>query len=68
VWVVAADMVACAAVAGDGEQLTALERRLAGDALPHTVRPAVLAALWQGRLTTDMTRTLSGSSIVWRPR
>jgi len=56
---------ACAAV-GDGEQLAVVERRLAAGAPPHTVRPALLAALWRGKLTTDLSQTLSGASVLWR--
>ena len=67
-WVVAADEVrkACEAV-GEGTRLSVVERRLAGAAPAHTVRPAVLAALWHGRLVTDLTELLSGESMVWRP-
>ncbi len=67
-WVVAAHDVdrACAAV-GEADQLAAVERRLAADAPPYVARPAVLAALWQGRLVTDLTRPLSGASVLRRP-
>lgn len=56
---------ACAAV-GDGEQLAVVERWLAAGAPPHVARPALLAALWRGRLTTDLSRSLSGASVLWR--
>jgi hypothetical protein len=50
----------------DGEQLAAAEYRLAGGNPPHTVRPALLALLWSGRLVTDLSRVLSGSSVLSR--
>jgi hypothetical protein len=33
----------------------------------HEVRPALMALLWSGRLTTDLTRSLSGESVLRRP-
>jgi hypothetical protein len=50
----------------DGEQLAAAEYRLAGGNPPHTARPALLALLWSGRLVTDLSRVLSGSSVLNR--
>jgi hypothetical protein len=50
----------------DGETLGAGERRLAGDTPGWSVRPALLALLWRHRLSTDLTRILSGDSIVRR--
>lgn len=50
----------------DGERLDQAERRLAGDACPFTARPALLALLWRGRLRTDLTRPLSGASVLGR--
>ena len=50
----------------DGEQLAEAELRLAGDRPRHEVRPALLALLWSGRLITDMSRPLSGVSVLWR--
>jgi len=50
----------------DGEQLAVAERRLAQGQPPHAVRPALLALLWSGRLVTDLTRPLSGASILRR--
>jgi hypothetical protein len=45
----------------DGDALGEVERRLAGDGPGWTVRPALLALLWHGRLTTDLSRPLSGT-------
>ena len=56
---------ACRAVL-DGEPLAVAERRLAADGPPHSARPALLAGLWQGRLATDLTRPLSGTSVLRR--
>ncbi len=50
----------------DGEQLVDAELRLAGDRPRHEARPALLALLWAGRLTTDLTRPLSGASVLRR--
>ncbi|MGX9918806.1 TnsA-like heteromeric transposase endonuclease subunit [Streptomyces sp. NPDC002248] len=50
----------------DGEELALTERRLAGDRPPEEARPALMALLWSGRLTTDLTRPLSGESVVRR--
>ena len=56
------------AVAGvrDGEQLAVAEQRLAGSGPRWAPRPALLAGLWRGRLTTDLSRPLSGGSRLWR--
>jgi hypothetical protein len=56
---------ACRAVV-DGEPLAVVERRLAAGGSPYAARPALLAALWRGRLSTDLTRPLSGASILRR--
>jgi hypothetical protein len=50
----------------DGETVGEAERRLAGDAPGWTLRPALLALLWRQRLTTDLTRVLSGDSVLRR--
>lgn len=50
----------------DGEHLADAELRLAGGRPRHEVRPALLALLWAGRLTTDLTRPLSGESVLRR--
>ncbi|MCZ4124164.1 hypothetical protein [Streptomyces sp. H39-S7] len=51
----------------DGEELGLAERRLAGDGKPEVARPALMALLWSGRLTTDLTAgPLSGECILRR--
>ena len=50
----------------DGEQLAVAEQRLAGSGPRWAPRPALLAGLWRGRLTTDLSRPLSGLSPLWR--
>jgi hypothetical protein len=50
----------------DGEQLADAELRLADGRPRHEVRPALMALLWSGRLTTDLTRLLSGESVLGR--
>jgi TnsA endonuclease N terminal len=53
----------------DGEQLADAELRLAGSRPRHEVRPALLSLLsllWAGRLTTDLSRPLSGESVLRR--
>jgi len=50
----------------DGEELALAERRLAGDQPPEEARPALMALLWSGRLTTDLSRPLSGESVLRR--
>jgi hypothetical protein len=52
----------------DGEALAAAERRLAGGRPRHEARPALMALLWSGMLTTDLTRPLSGDSVLRRAR
>jgi hypothetical protein len=65
--VVHADEVECAwECVQDGEQLADAELRLAGERPRHEARPALLALLWAGRLTTDLTRPLSGESVLRR--
>ncbi|GAA1387740.1 TnsA-like heteromeric transposase endonuclease subunit [Catellatospora chokoriensis] len=50
----------------DGVQLAAVERRLAVGEPAYTARPGLLAALWDGLLVTDLTRPLSGKSVLRR--
>jgi hypothetical protein len=50
----------------DGEQLAEVERRLAAGAPAHAARLGLLAALWDGLLVTDLTRPLSGASVLRR--
>ncbi|MFF2820497.1 TnsA-like heteromeric transposase endonuclease subunit [Kitasatospora cineracea] len=50
----------------DGDQLAIAERRLAGERPVHEARPAVMALLWSGRLTTDLSCPLSGESVLRR--
>nr|WP_244900910.1 TnsA-like heteromeric transposase endonuclease subunit [Streptomyces nanshensis] len=50
----------------DGEELALAERRLAGDRPPEEARPALMVLLWSGRLTTDLSRPLSGESVLRR--
>ncbi|MGH3678774.1 MAG: hypothetical protein ACRDT2_00350 [Natronosporangium sp.] len=52
----------------DGEPLGLAERRLtcAGGFAWYVVRPALLALLWRGRLTTDLSRPLSAGSVLHR--
>ena len=50
----------------DGEQLADAELRLAGGRPRHEARPALMALLWAGRLTTDLTRPLPGESVLRR--
>ncbi|WP_371749548.1 TnsA-like heteromeric transposase endonuclease subunit [Streptomyces sp. NBC_01283] len=50
----------------DGEELGLAERRLAGGRPPEEARPPLLALLWSGRLTTDLSRPLSGESVLRR--
>lgn len=50
----------------DGDPLEIVERRLAGDRPPHEIRPALMALLWSGRLVTDLSRPLSGESVLRR--
>jgi hypothetical protein len=50
----------------DGDQLADVERRLAGGRPVHEVRPALLALVWSGRLTTDLSRPLGGDWVLRR--
>ncbi len=50
----------------DGDHLAVAERRLAGDRPAHEVRPPLLALLWSGRMITDLSRPLSGDSVLRR--
>lgn len=51
-------------VVQDGDELVLAERRLAHDAPPGDVRPALLSLLWSGRLVTDLGRPLGGRSVL----
>ncbi|WP_239070680.1 TnsA-like heteromeric transposase endonuclease subunit [Streptomyces sp. SID13666] len=50
----------------DGEELALAERRLAGDRPSQEARPPFMVLLWAGRLTTDLSRPLSGESVLRR--
>ncbi|MFE4867788.1 TnsA-like heteromeric transposase endonuclease subunit [Streptomyces sp. NPDC056682] len=50
----------------DGDPMAVAERRLAGDRPVHEARPPLMALLWSGRLTTDLSRPLSGESVLRR--
>ncbi|WP_433178785.1 TnsA-like heteromeric transposase endonuclease subunit [Actinoallomurus sp. CA-150999] len=50
----------------DGDQMAIAERRLVGDRPAHEGRPPLMALLWAGRLITDLSRPLSGSSVLRR--
>ncbi|MGX7757292.1 hypothetical protein ACWQ06_01335 [Streptomyces angustmyceticus] len=51
----------------DGEEMALAERRLAGDRPREEGRPALMALLWAGRLTTDlMARPLSETCVLRR--
>ncbi len=50
----------------DGEELGLAERRLVGIQPPEEARPALMALLWSGRLQTDLSRPLSGQSVLRR--
>ncbi|MFG2725447.1 TnsA-like heteromeric transposase endonuclease subunit [Streptomyces canus] len=50
----------------DGEELSLAERRLAGGRPPEEARPALMALLWARRLRTDLSRPISGESVLWR--
>jgi len=50
----------------DGEPLGDAERRLAGGGPGWAVRPGLLTLLWRSRLTTDLSRPLSGDAILRR--
>ncbi|MBT2458635.1 TnsA-like heteromeric transposase endonuclease subunit [Streptomyces sp. ISL-86] len=50
----------------DEDTLADAERRLAGAGPRHEVRPPLMALLWSGKLTTDLTRPLSGDSVLRR--
>ncbi|RZB19597.1 TnsA-like heteromeric transposase endonuclease subunit [Streptomyces sp. F001] len=49
-----------------GDELAVAERRLAGGRPAHEVRPALMALLWSGRLVTDLSRPISGDSVLRR--
>nr|WP_189301909.1 TnsA-like heteromeric transposase endonuclease subunit [Streptomyces albospinus] len=50
----------------DGGELALAERQLAQGRPAEEVRPAFMALLWSGRLTTDLSRPLSGESVLRR--
>jgi hypothetical protein len=50
----------------DGDRLAEAERRLAAGRPDHEARPPFLALLWSGRLTTDLSRPLSGDRVLRR--
>jgi hypothetical protein len=50
----------------DGEPMAVAERRLTGEGPVHEVRPALMALLWSGRLSADLSRPLSGESVLRR--
>ena len=50
----------------DGERVAQVEGRLADGGPGCSVRPALLALLWSGRLTTDLSVPLSGESVLRR--
>jgi hypothetical protein len=52
----------------DGEALAVAERRLAAGTPAYMVRVGLLAGLWRGRLTADLSRPLSGATILRRCR
>ncbi|WP_308345437.1 TnsA-like heteromeric transposase endonuclease subunit [Streptomyces sp. ISL-94] len=66
-WVVDGDLVerACELVR-EGDELALAERRLCSFGECEDVRPALLSLLWRGYWTTDLTRPLSGRSVLRR--
>lgn len=50
----------------DGERVADAEARLSSGGPGWWVRPALMALLWSGRLTTDLSRPLSGESVLRR--
>ncbi|MFF9817825.1 hypothetical protein [Streptomyces sp. NPDC014006] len=50
----------------DGDPLTVAERRLAAGRPVEDVRPAVLALVWSGRLSVDLSRRIDGDSVLRR--
>lgn len=54
-------------VVRDGDPLTVAERRLAVGRPVEDVRPAVLALVWSGRLSLDLSRPIDGDSVLRRP-
>jgi hypothetical protein len=51
----------------DGDQLAAAELRLAGARPRCEARPPLMALLWSGRLTTDLSVPLAGDSVLRKP-
>jgi hypothetical protein len=50
----------------DGDRLGVAERRLAGGRPDHEARPALLALVWSGQLTTDLSCPLSSNWVLRR--
>lgn len=50
----------------DGDQFADAERRLAAGRPDYEARPPLLALVWSGRLTTDLSRPLSGDWVLRR--
>lgn len=50
----------------DGDRLGVAERRLAAGRPDHEARPPLLALVWSGRLTTDLSRPLSSNWVLRR--
>lgn len=50
----------------DGDPMAVAEQRLPEGRPVHEVRPALLALLWSGRLSTGPSRPLSGESVLRR--
>lgn len=50
----------------DGDRLADAERRLADGRPAEEARPALLALVWSGRLTTDLSRPLGGDWVLRR--
>ncbi len=50
----------------DGDQLADAERRLAAGRPDYEARPPLPALVWSGRLTTDLSRPLSGDRVLRR--
>jgi len=50
----------------DGDQLAVAERRVAAGRLRCEARPPIMALIWSGRLTTDLSRPLTGDWVLRR--
>ena len=51
----------------DRDQLAAAELRLAGGRPRREARPPLMALLWSGRLTTDLSVPLAGDPVLRKP-